>query len=78
MNSCRGTGGPISNRSPQPPDLRSPGPAYDAESIIDCYRDTIDSWLTEGESDRVSIREMIGILTEQIKVHIEVELYGIV
>lgn len=50
----------------------------DAESIIDCYRDTIDSWLTEGESDRISIREMIGILTEQIKVHIEVELYGIV
>ena len=28
MNSCRGTGGPISNRSPQPPDLRSPAHAY--------------------------------------------------
>ena len=28
MNSCRGTGDPISNRSPQPPDLRPPAHAY--------------------------------------------------
>lgn len=48
----------------------------DTESIIDCYRDTVDSWLSEGDSDHISAEEMIGLLTEQIKIHVEFELYG--
>ena len=46
MNSCRGTGGPISNRSPQPPDLRAPGPAYDIRAGSPTYGQWVAETLT--------------------------------
>lgn len=52
--------------------------AADIESIIECYRETVDSWMNEDGEDQVSLHDLIGMFVKQVEIHVEFDLYKIV
>lgn len=50
----------------------------DIESIIECYRETIDSYINEEGKEQFSLSDLVVCFIKQAAIHIECEQYNIV